>query len=118
MYAGENDLQAGRTPRQVVADFRSFVERVRRDLPRVRIAYISSKPSPSRAALLDAQRQANALIKAEAGPLHVDYIDVFTSMLDASGRVREELFIEDRLHMNRTGYALWQRKIAPYLAGD
>jgi len=116
MYAGENDLQAGRTPQQVTADFRAFVERVRRDLPKARIAYISNKPSPSRAALLEAQRQANALIKTEAGRLHVDYIDVFTSMLDASGRPREELFVEDRLHMNRTGYELWQQKVAPYLS--
>lgn len=117
LYAGENDLQAGRTPQQVAADFRAFVERVRRDLPKVRIAYISNKPSPLRAGLLEAQRQANALIQAEAGPLRVDYIDIFTSMLDANGRAREELFIEDRLHMNRTGYELWRQKVAPYLTG-
>ena len=116
LYAGENDLQMGRTPQQVEEDFRAFVERVRRDLPKVRLAYISNKPSPLRAGLLEAQRQANALVKAEAGRLHVDYIDVFTSMLDANGRPREELFAEDRLHMNRTGYALWRQKVAPYLA--
>lgn len=115
VYAGENDLQAGRTPQQVEADFRAFVERVRRDLPKARIAYISNKPSPLRAGLLEAQRQANALIEAEAGRLHVDYIDVFTSMLDANGQVREELFVEDRLHMNRAGYELWRQKVAPYL---
>lgn len=117
LYAGENDLQMGRTPQQMVADFRTFVERVRRDLPKVRIAYISNKPSPLRAGLLGAQRQANALIKAEAGRLHVDYIDVFTPMLDANGQPRGELFVEDRLHMNRAGYELWRQKVAPYLTG-
>ena len=117
IYAGENDLQAGRTPEQVQQDFRVFVQRVRRDLPKARIAYISNKPSPSRVRLLEAQRQTNTLIKAEAARLRVDYIDVFTSMLDANGQPREELFIEDRLHMNRAGYELWRQKIAPYLAG-
>ncbi|MET0581573.1 MAG: SGNH/GDSL hydrolase family protein [Pseudoxanthomonas sp.] len=117
MYAGENDLQAGRTPRQVAEDLRAFVQRVRRDLPQVRIAYISNKPSPSRAALQDAQRSANALVKAEAAKLHVDYIDVFTPMLDADGQARAELFVEDRLHMNRAGYELWRQKVAPYLGG-
>jgi len=117
LYAGENDLQMGRTPQQVVADFRTFVERVRRDLPKVRIAYISNKPSPLRAGLLEAQRQANALIKTEAARLHVDYIDVFTPMLDANGQPRGELFVEDRLHMNRAGYELWRQKVAPYLTG-
>ena len=115
IYAGDNDLQAGRTPQQVEQDFRAFVRRVRRDLPRVRIAYISNKPSPSRVRLLEAQRQANALIQAEAERLRVDYIDVFTSMLDANGQPREELFVEDRLHLNRAGYELWRQKIAPYL---
>jgi lysophospholipase L1-like esterase len=117
LYAGENDLQMGRTPQQVAADFRTFVERVRRDLPKVRIAYISSKPSPLRAGLLEAQRQANALIRAEAERLHVDYIDVFASMLDTNGQPRGELFVEDRLHMNRAGYELWRQKVAPYLTG-
>lgn len=116
LYAGDNDLQAGRSPQRLAGDFRVFVQRVRRDLPKVRIAYISNKPSPSRAALLEAQRQANALIKAEAARLRVDYIDVFSSMLDANGRAREELFIADRLHMNRAGYEIWRQKVTPYVA--
>lgn len=115
LYAGDNDLNAGRTPQQLRDDFRAFVQRVRRDLPGVRIGYISTKPSPSRANLLDAQRQANALVKAEAERLGADYIDIFTPMLDASGQPDGALFIDDRLHMNRAGYIIWQRAIAPYL---
>ena len=115
IYAGDNDLNAGRTPQQLRADFIAFVERVRRDLPKAKIAYISNKPSPSRAQLLPVQRAANTLIAAEAKRLGVDYIDIFTPMLDASGQPDESLFIEDRLHMNRAGYVIWQRAIAPYL---
>lgn len=115
IYAGDNDLNAGRTPQQLRADFIAFVERVRRDLPKAKIAYISNKPSPSRAQLLPVQRAANTLIAAEAERLGVDYIDIFTPMLDASGQPDESLFIEDRLHMNRAGYVIWQRAIAPYL---
>ena len=115
IYAGDNDLNAGRTPQQLRADFVAFVERVRRDLPKAKIAYISNKPSPSRAQLLPVQREANTLIAAEAQRLGVDYIDIFTPMLDASGQPDESLFVEDRLHMNRAGYVIWQRAIAPYL---
>ena len=104
-----------RTPQQLRADFIAFVERVRRDLPKAKIAYISNKPSPSRAQLLPVQREANTLIAAEAQRLGVDYIDIFTPMLDASGQPDESLFVEDRLHMNRAGYVIWQRAIAPYL---
>lgn len=115
LYAGDNDLSAGRTPQQLLEDFRAFVQRVRRDLPRTRIAYISTKPSPSRAQLLAVQREANALVQAEAKRLGVDYIDVFTPMLDAQGQPDASLFIGDRLHMNAAGYALWRRLVAPYL---
>jgi lysophospholipase L1-like esterase len=115
IYAGDNDLNSGRTPQQLQADFIAFVERVRRDLPKAKIAYISTKPSPSRAQLLPAQREANALVQAEARRLGVDYIDIFTPMLDATGQPNETLFVEDRLHMNAAGYDIWQRVIAPYV---
>lgn len=115
LYAGDNDIAAGRTPQQVHADFIAFIERVRRDLPRTKIVYIATKPSPSRAHLLEAQRQANALVREEAQRRGVTYVDVFTPMLDANGQPREDLFVEDRLHMNRAGYELWRDLIAPLL---
>lgn len=116
IYAGDNDVFDGRTPQQVLSDFQAFVARVHRDLPRTPIAFIAIKPSPSRAHLLAVQREANALVKAYAErEALVDYIDVFTPMLDANGQPRADLFVEDRLHMNSAGYALWRRVIAPYL---
>jgi len=116
LYAGDNDIDAGRPPEQVRDDFRAFVARVRRDLPDVPIAYLSIKPSPSRIAQLPAQQRANALLKAEAARMEgVDFIDVATPMLDAEGRPRAELFGDDRLHMNADGYALWRGIVAPYL---
>lgn len=115
IYAGDNDLGNGRSPQQLRDDFRAFVRRVRSDLPKAEIAYIAVKPSPSRNHLLEAQRQANALVAAEAEKLHVQFIDIFTPMLDAAGQPREELFLEDRLHMNRAGYEIWRGVIAPYL---
>ena len=116
LYAGDNDLNDGRTPEQVLADFRAFVARVRRDLPGVPIAYISIKPSPSRAHLLSSMRAANAHVRAEAGrTANLEFIDVFTPMLGADGQPRPELFLDDRLHMNRAGYELWRGIIAPSL---
>jgi lysophospholipase L1-like esterase len=115
IYAGDNDLSSGRSPQQLREDFRAFVRRVRRDLPKAGIACIAVKPSPSRVHLLETQRQANALLAAEAETLDVEFIDIFTPMLDAAGQPREELFLEDRLHMNRTGYEIWRKVIAPYL---
>lgn len=116
LYAGDNDIDAGRTPAQVLADFRAFVARVRQDLPETPVAYLAIKPSPLRVSQLPAQREANALVRAWAAETDgVDYIDVATPMLDAQGQPREELFIDDRLHMSAAGYALWRDIVAPWV---
>jgi lysophospholipase L1-like esterase len=116
LYSGDNDIDAGRTPEQVRDDFRAFVARIRRDLPGVPIAWLAIKPSLARIDQLPAQQRANALVKAEAARMRdVAFIDVATPMLDADGRPRAELFLEDGLHMNREGYALWRGIVAPYL---
>jgi len=36
-------------------------------------------------------------------------------MLNKDGSVREELFLEDRLHMKAEGYVIWQKIIYPFL---
>ena len=115
-YAGDNDLNAGRSPRQVRDDFLGFVARVRRDLPQVRIAFISIKPSPSRAQLLPAIAESNRLVREAArGLAKVDYLDVYTPMLGADGQPRAALFREDMLHMTPDGYAIWREVVAPEL---
>ncbi len=116
LYAGDNDTAEGRSPHQVLADTQAFVARIHRTLPGTQIALLGIKPSPSRAHLLPVQRETNdALRRWAAGQRNLAYIDVFTPMLDAAGRPRDELFIDDRLHMNAAGYALWRGIIAPYL---
>lgn len=116
LYAGDNDLNAGRSPQQVLQSYENFVEGVHRALPYTRIAYVSIKPSPARAALLPAVQEANALIRAHAArDPRLDFIDVFQPMLGADGQPRAELFREDRLHLNAQGYALWHELIAARL---
>ena len=36
-------------------------------------------------------------------------------MLGDNGQPRPEMFIEDRLHMNANGYALWRDIVGTYL---
>jgi lysophospholipase L1-like esterase len=116
VYAGDNDLAEGRQPRHVLDQFVSFVEGIRRTLPATRIAYISIKPSPAREGLIVKMREANELIlKYARASDNLDFIDVFTPMLDSDGQPRKELFGTDSLHLNRAGYALWRSIIAPYV---
>lgn len=117
-YAGDNDLFEGRTPQQVRDDFEAFVGKVRASLPDVRIAFIAIKPSPSRVTLLPQVREANALVREYAQRSEgVDYLDVFLPMLDAQGQPRPELFVEDQLHLNSSGYSIWAGVVRPWIAG-
>lgn len=118
VYAGENDLSEGATPRDVLERFTAFVRAVKAELPDSRIAFVSIKPSPSRAGMLASVRETNELIKAySVTEPQLDFIDVFSSMLGPDGQPRRELFLGDRLHLNAEGYALWQRIIALHLKG-
>ncbi len=113
-YAGDNDLNSGRSPAQVHDDVVAFVKRVHRDLPSTTVEYISIKPSPSRANLLPAINEANAMIKATLATLpNTGYTDVYTPMLGADGQPRAALFREDMLHMTPEGYAIWRKALAP-----
>ncbi|HSC99430.1 MAG TPA: SGNH/GDSL hydrolase family protein [Casimicrobiaceae bacterium] len=116
VYAGDNDLAAGAAPEEVFRRFVAFVAGVQRELPDTDVDYISIKPSPARIALLPQIRKTNALIRAYADAEgKVDFIDVYTPMLDASGKPRPELFRADALHLNADGYALWKRVIAEHV---
>jgi lysophospholipase L1-like esterase len=118
VYAGDNDLAEGRTPQEVLASFTQFVERVREALPDTRIAYLSIKPSPSRARLMSQAIETNALIEHYSQSIpNLDYIDIYSKMLDADGRPRADLFTGDALHLNPAGYALWASTISPHLVG-
>jgi len=117
MYAGDNDVADGRTPRQVIDDFGAFVARVRRDLPDAAIAYLSIKPSVARAALWPQMRAANEGIALWARTQKdVTFVDVTAKMLDARGKPRPELLRADGLHMRPAGYRIWIDALAPVLA--
>ncbi|MEO8250548.1 MAG: SGNH/GDSL hydrolase family protein [Burkholderiales bacterium] len=116
VYAGDNDIAQGRSPKEVLASFQTFATRLRQSLQATRIAFISIKPSPTRREFLPKVRQANALIEDWAGSRPwLDFIDVYTPMTLADGAPRPELFRADGLHLNDAGYALWRSIIADRL---
>jgi lysophospholipase L1-like esterase len=116
VYAGENDLVDGRHPEGVLADFDFFMKKLRMDVPDVRTAFISIKPSPGRTELLHRIRTSNKLIEQYTTEhKRIKYVDVFTPMIDKTGAIRKELFDNDGVHMNKTGYQLWRSIIGVHL---
>ncbi len=117
VYAGDNDLAAGKKPEEVAQDYQAFVQKIRAILPETIITYISVKPSPSRWRLRDSVREVNRRIAhLTEGDRRLQFVDVFTPMLGPNGEPRPELFLKDQLHMNRQGYELWTAALRPYLS--
>lgn len=116
MYAGGNDLNAKKSPEQVLADFKTFVGKVRVKLPKTRIAFISIAGNPARWAQIEQVRAANKLVAdfCKNGE-NLDYIDTHSQMLGADGQPLPDIFVADRLHMNEKGYVIWKRVVAPHL---
>jgi predicted amidohydrolase/lysophospholipase L1-like esterase len=117
LYAGDNDLAAGKTPEQVFAHFQAFVKAVRDELPRTRIVYLSVKLSIRRWHLAEQIRRTNALIDGYCRKdERLRLVEVATPMLGDDGRPRPELFVKDGLHLSAKGYELWAALLRPQLA--
>ncbi len=115
-YAGGNDINAGKTPQRVFEDFKAFVAKVHAALPDCRVSYISNAPNPKRWSMIDKMREASHLVEEFAKTdKRLQFINVYPHMLGADGLPKPDIFVEDQLHMNPKGYAIWKEVVGPYL---
>jgi lysophospholipase L1-like esterase len=115
IYAGGNDINAGKSPEVVYGDLVALVTKIHTQLPRARIAFISSAPNLQRWAQVEKVRRLNALVEAYCRRHGFDFINVFPLMLGPDGRPKPDIFVADGLHMNPKGYAIWKDALRPYL---
>jgi len=113
IYEGDNDIAAGRDTRTILEHLDTIFTRIWEQNPEVEIVYISAKPSPLRWELRKEYEALNKAVERRAKKEdRLVFADIYSPMLQR-GEVREDLFIEDRLHMNRTGYSIWAEVIRP-----
>ncbi len=121
IYEGDNDT--GRyavPPAEIAGRLEAIVERIHAALPATRVYVMSVKPSLARVAVWDRAQETNALYRRlAAGNELVSYIDVATPFLRADGKVMDDIFIEDGLHLNEKGTRIWASTIkAALMAGE
>jgi len=117
IYAGENDIAAGKTGKFVFDEFQKLWEMINKKLPDATIYFMSIKPSPSRAKFFEEVEIANKLIKNYLNNKpNSTYIDVSTVILKRNTTVSDSsLFESDLLHLNSKGYDNWQKVLEPYV---
>ncbi len=114
LYAGENDLVAGKSVETVFADFKKFVSSMKNKLPKSRLIVISLKPSPARWQYAPVFKQLNLLLKSETEKdKRFLFVDVWSPMLDANGEPLKNIFFGDALHLNADGYKIWRETLLP-----
>ncbi len=115
VYAGGNDLNAKKPADVVYGDFVALMEKLRKHLPHARLAYIASAPNHARWAQVEEVKRLNTLAAAYCRRHGITFINVFPLMLGPDGRPKPDIFVEDGLHMNAKGYAIWRDAVAPHL---
>lgn len=118
IYCGENDVVHTDKPSAdvVFQRFKKFYNTVRTHFPNANIAYVSIKYSPSRKIYWPVMKKVNKKIKCFLNwKKNADYIDITRVMNDQNGNVRNDIFLEDMLHMKPEGYKIWAKTIYPFL---
>lgn len=117
VYEGDNDIASGKKPQRILQGADSLLRLIRSKVsPGVEVIFISPKPSIARWELKDQYTVYNNLLKDWVkSKKNVKYADVWTPMLDPSGKVMQDLFIQDGLHMNKKGYDIWAGVIRKYI---
>ena len=117
LYEGENDIGAyGHTPQQVLDNINRFMDRLWQANPETRLYILSIKPSIYRESSWPQKQAANRLLRERcAQDKRLMFIDTASSMFDTQGELKRDIFMDDKLHMNPAGYAIWTSIIKPLL---
>lgn len=118
IYCGENDFATSDAvnARIVFNRFTELFGRIKKELPDTHVLFVAIKPSLSRQKYMPEMVLANDMIRKYLKKYpKTGYVDVYSKMLLADGTPMPDIFLGDRLHMNKKGYAIWQKAIKPYL---
>ncbi len=115
IYEGDNDLNDHKKPKKIIYVTKEIITKIRNYNPGTRIVIISAKPSLARWHLKrkykSLNRRFNRLCKKEQD---LDYANIWDIMLDGK-KLRQDIFIDDGLHLNSKGYELWDQIISNYV---
>lgn len=115
IYEGDNDISAGKNPKEILTDIQAIIQKIRDQNPSTKVVLISAKPSIARWNLKKNYKRLNRKFKKlSRKDADLLYVDVWKPMLNGR-KLMQDIFIEDGLHMNTKGYAIWYEVIKPFV---
>lgn len=116
IYEGDNDISSGKSSTEIILTMHELVGIIHEALPETDILLISAKPSISRWHLKEEYMDLNQYLDEYSQLFdYVEFVNIWDTMLDAEGNPRTEIFLEDKLHMNKAGYDLWAEVVKKYM---
>ncbi len=115
IYEGDNDIFAKKTPNTIIETIQDIIDGIHRNDSTTQVVLIAAKPSIARWNLKGKYKRLNRKFERLAkGNPSVAYADVWNPMLDGNN-VKQDIFIEDGLHMNAKGYQIWYDALKPFV---
>lgn len=117
IYCGENDIASSEsvTPEMVLANFKTLHGNIRKQFPETPVFFVSLKPCILRWSMKDRMIAANKLIEGYISQQQfTTFVNIWDKMLE-NGEPMKDIFIEDNLHMNAKGYAIWKKELEPFV---
>ena len=115
IYEGDNDISEGKNTKEIMQDISKIIGKIRAQDATTEIVLIAAKPSIARWNLKkDYKRLNRKFRKLSRRDVQMNYADIWKPMLN-NRKVKEDLFIEDGLHMNAKGYDIWYNALKAYV---
>ena len=116
VYEGDNDLAKGKSIEELAKEYEDFSNRLKKALPKTKLVYLAVRPSLSRIAIVDKQKQFNLWLekycKSQKGRF---FLDMHSPFYLPDGTVMPDIFVADRLHLNEKGYLIFSAKIREFI---
>jgi len=112
LYEGDNDTFYGVDPMTIAGQLKQVIKKIHANLPDTRVYVLSVKPSLARVDVWDKAQETNLLYQELAATDdRLTYIDVATPFVQADGKVMDDIFVDDGLHLNEKGTHIWAAAI-------
>ena len=106
------DVENGKSPEFSVQAFKQLANRISEDFPTTNIVFLSMKPTLIDDVLGKQVRENkimtnNLLADYSDSKDNLHYVDISSVMFADDTGLKDEIFLDDGMHLNALGYELW-----------
>lgn len=113
LYCGSNNIPGDHTAPEIIRGITETLEYLAARLPQTKILYVSINPrgDSGDTTIIEAMWGKITVINSQIELLHdgnqMNIFTMFDDFITSWGQVNVDLFENDKLHLNRDGYVLW-----------